>query len=365
MRTTERFGVAPERIMKSPKPTSTEKAILYSIFAEIKDRSGKGWRKAVPLSLDYIQQLSSASRDSVVDTKYKLHRAGIFDFQKQYDNKDVFIYKNIPEDWDKEWDQPTPRDLKKQQRTKLESQRDQVGKQTPCKLEHQPEQVGKASSSSEDYKKRTEDQIVLSEDFVNLDPSGFASSATLAQGPKSPESNGNHSHQEQDEEIDTFALYDTRLEFEPEPYDDSPDQSIFVDEITPQLYLPCLKVYEKMLLEFYGARQSITPAWCDLLKDGNRFNLKHFQGPLRDETFMRCMFEFIRTPISGWRIHEWETRQRVTIGVVWQRDVVDRMSRVVWWAHGKGHPKYKTILADQKESRLAELARLVSMKLAK
>ena len=105
--------------------------------------------------------------------------------------------------------------------------------------------------------------------------------------------------------------------------------------------------------------------WRDLLKDGDRFNLEHFQGPLRDETFMRCMFEFIRTPISGWRIHEWETRQRVTIGVVWQRDVVDRLCRVVWWAHGKGHPKYKTILADQQESRLAELARLVSMKLAK
>jgi hypothetical protein len=190
----------------------------------------------VPLSLDYIQQLSSASRDSVVDTKYKLHRAGIFDFQKQYDNKDVFIYKNIPEDWDKEWDQPTPRDLKKRQNTKLEDRRDQVGKQTPCKLENQPEQVGIPSSSSEDYKKRTEDQTVLSEDFVNLDPSGFASSATLAQGPKSSESDGIHSHQEQDEEVDTFALYDTRLEFEPEPYGDLEKLAVFV------LFLPARSV---------------------------------------------------------------------------------------------------------------------------
>jgi hypothetical protein len=358
-----RFCALPDVFLKSKSPTGQEFKVLAAIFGTIKTRNGKGWAKEMVMSIGYLMEASASCESLVKRTKRKLRKAGVFNFAKRWDGSDVWLYQGIPIDWEEKWDRETKRErkhpvLKGHRITSVKAQNDPRGVIEYTQGGSQNDHLIKRTKE-EDPRKRTnrEDSNTPRAGF---DTDGVPSVSQPSLDSTEPESNGNIFHEEEIDPIPFMENFSAVPQLEPEQYD---DLSIWeeIESITPDDYLPAWLPYSRIYQEKYRKKPKLTQGFWDLLTAGHRFDRKHFSTCLVDKRFIEAMFEFINTPIPMMKSHDWEFGRAINVGIVWNKDVVDRLRQIVYWAHGRGSPHQKTIFRDIRKTKLAEKCRMVSM----
>ena len=361
-----KFCAIPEVFLKSKSPTGQEFKVLAAIFGTIKTRNGKGWVKEMVMSIGYLMEASGSCESLVKRTKRKLRKASIFEFAKRWDGSDVWLYRGIPEDWEEKWDKETKRERK---HPVLEGHR-----MTFVKAQNNPRGVIECPQGGsqndhlikrtreEDPRKRT-DREDSNTTRTGFDPDGVPSGSQPSLCSKEPESNGNIFHEEEIDPIPFMENFSAvpQLDLQYHDWECDCDDLDEIDPITPDDYLPAWLLYSRIFQEKYRKTPKLTQGFRDLLAAGHRFNKRHFSTCLVDKRFMEAMFEFIYTPIPMMKSHDWEFGRPINVGIVWNKDVVDRLRQIVYWARGRGSPHQKTIFRDIRKTKLAEKCQMVSI----